>query len=75
MGRRVRFSDQELEELNEEMYRTQLLVDFRMLKMQLDIRGIALGPLTPWSPILLKEHWIQRKKIDKISARAIHVSY
>ena len=40
---RVRFSDQELEELNEEMYRTQLLIDFRMLKMQLDIRGIKLG--------------------------------
>ena len=40
---RARFSDQELEELNEEMYRTQLLIDFRMLKMQLDIRGIKLG--------------------------------
>ena len=43
MRRRARFSDQELEELNEEMYRTQLLIDFRMLKMQLDIRGIKLG--------------------------------
>ena len=43
MGHRVRFSDQELEELNEEMYRTQLLIDFRMLKMQLDIRGIKLS--------------------------------
>ena len=43
MAIRVRFSDQELEELNEEMYRTQLLVDFRMLKMQLDIRGLKLG--------------------------------
>ena len=40
---RTRFSEQELEELNEEMYRTQLLIDFRMLKMQLDIRGIKLG--------------------------------
>ncbi|KAL9983501.1 hypothetical protein ACROYT_G005684 [Oculina patagonica] len=43
MNVRVRFSDQELEELNEEMHRTQLLVDFRMLKTQLDIRGIKLG--------------------------------
>ena len=40
---RTRFSDQELEELNEEMHRTQLLIDFRILKMQLDIRGVKLG--------------------------------
>ena len=40
---RARFSDQELEELNEEMYRTQLLIDFTMLKRQLDIRGLKLG--------------------------------
>ena len=43
MRRRVRFSDQELEELKEEMYRTQLAVDLKMLKMQVDIRGIKLG--------------------------------
>ena len=43
MGFRVRFSEQELEELNVEMYRTQLLVDFRLLKMQLDKRSIKLG--------------------------------
>ena len=43
MGCRFRFSEQELEELSEAMYRTQLFVDFRMLKMQLDIRGIRLG--------------------------------
>ena len=43
MKYRVRFSDQELEELNEEMHRTQLLIDFRMLKMQLEIRGTKLG--------------------------------
>ena len=36
---RARFSDQELEELSEEMYRTQLAVDLNILKMQLDIRG------------------------------------
>ena len=35
---RARFSDQELEELKEEMYRTQLAVDLKILKMQLDIR-------------------------------------
>ena len=39
---RVRFSDQELEELKEEMYRTQLLIDFKMLKMQLNNRGKTL---------------------------------
>ena len=42
MKRRVRFSDQELEELNEEMYRTQLAVDLKILKMQLKIRHINL---------------------------------
>ena len=40
---RIRFSDQELEELNDEMYRTQLLVDFRLLEMQLDIGNVKLG--------------------------------
>ena len=39
MRTRARFSDQELEELKEEMYRTQLAVDLKILKMQLDIRG------------------------------------
>jgi len=42
MKRRVRFSDQELEELNEEMYRTQLAMDLKILKMQLNIRRINL---------------------------------
>ena len=32
-----------MEELGEEMYRTQLLIEFRMMEMQLDIRGIKLG--------------------------------
>ena len=40
---RARFSDQELEELSEEMYRTQLAVDLKILKMQLDIRGQKLN--------------------------------
>ena len=39
---RARFSDQELEELNEEIYRTQLAVDLKILKMQLNIRDIML---------------------------------
>ena len=43
MWLRFRFSDQIAEELGEEMYRTQLLIDFRILQMQLDIRGIKLG--------------------------------
>ncbi|XP_068707528.1 NFX1-type zinc finger-containing protein 1-like [Montipora foliosa] len=42
MGIRVRFSDQELEELNEEMYRTQLAVDVKLLKMQIKVRGVSL---------------------------------
>jgi len=43
IGRQDRFSEQVVEELGEEMYRTQLLIDYRMLKVQLDIRGIKLG--------------------------------
>lgn len=43
MELRDRFSDQELEELSEEMYRTKLAVDFKLLKMQLQIRSINLG--------------------------------
>lgn len=34
---------QQLEELNEEMYRTQLLFDFRLLILQLEIHGIDLS--------------------------------
>ena len=40
---RVQCSNQVVEELGEEMYRTELLIDFRILKMQLDIRGVKLG--------------------------------
>ena len=40
---RARFSDQELEELSEEMYRTELAVYLKILKMQLDIRGHKLN--------------------------------
>ena len=42
MEMRVRFSDQELEELWEEMYRTELAVDLKLLKMQLEIRGVKM---------------------------------
>ena len=42
MQMRTRFSDQELEELSEEMYRTQLAVDLKLLKMQLEIRDVKL---------------------------------
>ena len=52
---RVRFSDQEREELNEEMYRTQLLIDFRMLEVQLDIRDIKLGVTDAAEVFLVKE--------------------
>ena len=43
MRTRARFSDQELEELKEEMYRTQLAVDLKILHMQLDIRRKKLN--------------------------------
>ena len=43
MRTRARFSDQELEELKEEMYRTQLAVDLKILHMQLDIRRNKLN--------------------------------
>ena len=42
MEMRARFSDQELEELNEEMYRTQLAVDLKLLQMQIDNRPVTL---------------------------------
>ena len=62
---RARFSDQELEELNEEMYRTQLLIDFRMLKMQLDIRGIKLGVTDTVKVDRLKRELDSEKPIGK----------
>lgn len=42
---RARFSDQELEELNEEMYRTRLAVDLKLLQMQIDNRSLVLDSL------------------------------
>ena len=40
---RVRFSDQELEEFNEELLRVLLLVSYEILKTQLDLKGIDIG--------------------------------
>lgn len=62
---RVRFSDQEREELNEEMCRTQLLIDFRMLKIQLDIRDIQLGVADTAEVFLVKEALDSGKVIDR----------
>ena len=56
-------SGQELEELNEEMYRTQLLIDFRML--QLDIRGINLGVTDTVKVGFVKEAFDSEKAIGK----------
>ena len=69
MKTRVRFSDQELEELNEEMYRTQLLVDFKMLKMQLNNRGKTLGPTDTTELGYVERALDSEKKIGKGSAR------
>jgi len=62
---RARFSDQELEELNEEMYRTQLVIDFRMLKMQLDIRALRLGSMDTVKVDRLKRELDSDKPIGK----------
>jgi len=62
---RVRCSDQVVEELGEEMYRTQLLIDFRMLKTQLDIRGIKLGVTDTVKVDFVKEAFHSEKAIGK----------
>ena len=61
----VRFSDQMVEELGEEMYRTQLLIDFKMMKMQLDIRGIKLGVTDTVKVDFVKEAFDSENKIGK----------
>ena len=62
---RVRCSDQVVEELGEEMYRTQLLIDFTMLKTQLDIRGIKLGVTDTVKVDFVKEAFDSGKAIGK----------
>ena len=58
-------SGQELEELNEEMYRTQLLIDFRMLKMQLDIQAIRLGVTDTVKVDFIKQAFDSERAIGK----------
>jgi len=65
MGSQVQFSYQEREELKEEMFRTKLLIDLRMLKMQLDIRGIQLGDTDTVVVDYIGEVLDSEKKIDK----------
>jgi len=65
MGYRVRFSDQELEELNEEMHRTQLLIDLTMLEMQLAIQDIQLGVIDDREVSFVKEAFESGKTIDR----------
>ena len=59
------FSGQDLEELNEEMFRTQLLINFRMLRMQLDNRSIKLGVMDTVRVIFVKEAFDSEKPIGK----------
>lgn len=65
MGSQVQFSYQEREELKEEMFRTKLLIDLRMLKMQLDIRGIQLGDTDTVVVDYIGEVLDSEKKIGK----------
>ena len=65
MVSRIQFSYQEREELKEEMFRTKLLIDLRMLKMQLDIRGIQLGDTDAVVVDYIGEVLDSEKKIGK----------
>jgi len=65
MRSRIQFSYQEREELKEEMFRTKLLIDLRMLKMQLDIRGIQLGDTDAVVVDYIGEVLDSEKKIGK----------
>ena len=62
---RARFSDQELEELNEEMYRTQLAVDFKLLNMQIENRRIVLDTLQSSSLKRVQQKLDSEKPIGK----------
>ena len=65
MNVRARFSDQELEELKEEMYRTQLAVDLKILKMQLDVRGHKMNTTDSMIIDLVQKALDSEKKIGK----------
>ena len=54
-------NSQQLEELNKEMHRTQLLFDFRLLIMQLEINGVDLSIIDG----LMKEELDSERKIGK----------
>ena len=65
MEMRTRFSVQELEELNEEMYRTQLAVDLKLLKMQIDNRRVILDSLHSSSLQRVQQKLDSEKPIGK----------
>ena len=65
MKMRARFSDQELEELNEEMYRTQLAVDLKLLQMQIDNRSVELDSLHSASLKRVQQKLESEKPIGK----------
>ena len=65
MWLRFLFSDQVVEELGEEMYRTQLLIDFKKLKMQLEIRSIKLGITDTVKVNFIKEAFDSENTIGK----------
>ena len=64
---RARFSEQELEELNEEMYRTQLAVDLKLLKMQIKVRGISLDAVYSSSLERIQKRLDSEKAIGKMT--------
>ena len=65
MKMRVRFSDQELGELNEEMYRTQLAVDLKLLNMQVKNQRIILDTLDSSSLKAVQQNLDSEKPIGK----------
>ena len=65
MWLRSLFSDQLVEELGEEMYRTQLLIDFKKLRMQLEIRSIKLGVTDTVKVDFIKEAFDSEDTIGK----------
>ena len=65
MKMRARFSDQELEELNEEMHRTQLAVDLKLLNMQIENQRIVLNTLDSLSLKEVQQKLDSEKPIGK----------
>ncbi|XP_068745969.1 NFX1-type zinc finger-containing protein 1-like isoform X4 [Montipora capricornis] len=71
METRARFSEQELEELNEEMYRTQLAVDVKLLKMQIKVRGISLDAVYSSSLDRIQKRVDSEKAIALVNRRFV----